>query len=82
MAKWQYHFDMVTPLTQKDSKDRHDVYTKVQELGKNGWEMFSVFVSRGDVWAAFKREIEDETQSRVKGAAESLKRGMPGRAPR
>lgn len=82
MQKWQHHMEMITAWTQPDNQERSAIYKKVRELGERGWEMVGIAVVRGDLWAAFKKPIEEEEQEdRLKSAADAVRRGVRGAAP-
>ena len=79
MQKWQHHLEMITPWTKPEAKERSAVYKKVNELGQHGWEMVGLVVVRGDLWAAFKRPVEEkDTEDRLKAASGAVRRGLGG----
>jgi hypothetical protein len=83
MQKWEHHLEIVTALTKMDDPDRSEVYKKVRQLGQNGWEMVSLVAHRGDLFAAFKRPVEEAKSSGVKSASQQMGRGrIPGREQR
>lgn len=84
MQKWQHHLEMITPWTQKDDPNgRSEVYKKVRDLGEKGWEMVGLTVVRGDLWAAFKRPVEDDDDGdQVRAAAQAARQAVRGSVPR
>jgi len=69
MQQWEHFVDDITPLTQPADAQRHAVYTKVQQLGQQGWEMVSMVSNGGRVWAAFKRPAQQAPAAPVQSQA-------------